>query len=54
MKLPEPIADFTPGLLSEALGGIGVAEVIAEPLGEGTGMMAEISRLTLKYDSDSG
>lgn len=54
MKLPESIADFTPGLLSEALGGIGVAGVIAEPLGEGTGMMAEISRLTLKYDSDSG
>ena len=53
MKLPELPAGFTPEFLSELLGKQ-VTDVRAETVGDGTGMMAEMSRLHLEYEGEPG
>ncbi|MEC8644980.1 MAG: phosphotransferase [Pseudomonadota bacterium] len=54
-KFPEGFsADFLNLTLSEKFlpPGISIQEVSTEPLAEGTGMMADISKLTLKYNTE--
>ena len=54
-KFPEGFsADFLNLTLSEKFlpSGISIQEVFAEPLAEGTGMMADISKLTFKYNTE--
>ena len=53
MKLPELPAGFTPEFLSELLGKQ-VTAVRPETVGDGTGMMAEMSRLHLEYEGEPG
>jgi len=53
MKLPELPSGFSPDFLSELLGKQ-VSSVNAETVGDGTGMMADMSRLYLEYDDDVG
>lgn len=59
MKLPEFPAGFTPAYLNSVLGtdflpaGVRIVDVSRSPLGEGTGMMADIAKLTLTYEGDA-
>lgn len=59
--IPDLPAGFTPGYLTELLHADGalparsrVASVDREQVGDGTGMMAELSRLLLSYEGDKG
>lgn len=52
MKLPELPSGFTPEFLSELLGRK-VSSVSAETVGDGTGMMADMSRLYLTYEGEA-
>ncbi len=56
MALPEFPAGFTPAFVTEALSDLGKGAVITavrrSPLGEGTGMMADIAKLDLTWDAD--
>ena len=49
--IPERAADITPAWLADVLGDAlePVADVRTEPLGEGVGILAEVSRLRLRY-----
>ena len=59
MALPEFPRGFTPKYLTESLRGrflpegTVVSKVSRSPLGEGTGMMADIAKLELSYEGDS-
>ena len=60
-KLPDLPAGFTPAFLSELLhddgvlpSGSSVLTVTREQVGDGTGMMAELSRLLVTYEGDPG
>ena len=58
MQLPEFPAGFTPAFLNQALAenflpaGVVITGVDKSPLGEGTGMMADIARLVFTYNQD--
>ena len=59
MNLPKFPEGFSADFLNKALSanflpsGISIEEVSIEPLAEGTGMMADISKLTFKYNTES-
>ena len=53
MRLPKLPEGFTPEFLSELLGRSFVT-VAVDQVGDGTGMMAEMSRLTMKMEGESG
>ena len=59
MALPEFPQGFTPEYLTESLGGkflpkgTVVTKVSRSPLGEGTGMMADIEKLELSFEGNS-
>ena len=58
MALPEFPQGFTPEYLTKSLGGVflpegtSISKVSRSPLGEGTGMMADIAKLDLTFEGN--